>query len=260
MVNRLKISLICVQNRIAGKFYAMLFLEILPWQLQIFCNVFSSISYAADLSTGLQEIANPSRSISAVASVSTERTNGSSKLDRWEDSDVRLLITTWSDHVETRIQSSAERQSENVREMVNGTYLSYRTKIPNRNFRNFYINGKQPRQSCLGCCGHVSYYLSRDRWNHYYAWVQMLLQIDLYYTWVQLLPFAPSTSSTDKKSGSLMRISPKTQPNIWPPLVAFSGESFSGIFHHISSLTWDQDICHLYQSVNKAKGKSENRG
>ena len=24
--------------------------------------------------------------------------DGSSELDRWEDSDVRLLITTWSDH------------------------------------------------------------------------------------------------------------------------------------------------------------------
>ena len=28
--------------------------------------------------------------------------------------------------------------------MVNDTYRSYRPKIPNQNFRNFFINGKQP--------------------------------------------------------------------------------------------------------------------
>ena len=54
--------------------------------------------YSADLSTGLSEIANPNRSVSPAPSVSSESTDGSSKLDRWEDSDVRLLITTWSDH------------------------------------------------------------------------------------------------------------------------------------------------------------------
>ena len=48
-------------------------------------------------------------------------------------------------HVVTRIQSSAARQSGNFRQMVNDTYRSYRTKIPNQNFRNFFINGKQTR-------------------------------------------------------------------------------------------------------------------
>ena len=48
---------------------------------------------------------------------------------------------------------------------------------------------------------HVSYYLSRDRWNLYYPWVQMLLQMDLYYTWVRLLhlclPQVPLTTNPD---------------------------------------------------------------
>ena len=65
---------------------------ILPRKMQIFCDVFSSILYTAGLSTELSEIANPRRSISPAASVSTKRTNGSSQLDRWEDSDVRLQI------------------------------------------------------------------------------------------------------------------------------------------------------------------------
>ena len=43
-----------------------------------------------------------------------------------------------------RVQSSAVRQSGNFRQMVNDTYRSYRPKIPNQNFRNFFINGKQP--------------------------------------------------------------------------------------------------------------------
>ena len=47
-------------------------------------------------------------------------------------------------HVVTRIQSSAARQSGNFRQMVNDTYRSYRPKILNQNFRNFFINGKQP--------------------------------------------------------------------------------------------------------------------
>ena len=43
--------------------------------------------------------------------------------------------------------------------------------------------------------------------------------------------------------------------------LASLGGIFRGvIFSHISSLTWDQDMCHLYQSVNKAKGKLENCG
>ena len=42
-----------------------------------------------------------------------------------------------------RIQSSAVRQSGNFRQMVNDTYRSYGPKIPNQNFRNFFINGKQ---------------------------------------------------------------------------------------------------------------------
>ena len=47
-------------------------------------------------------------------------------------------------HVVTKILSSAARQSGNFRQMVNDTYRSYRTKIPHQNFRNFFINGKQP--------------------------------------------------------------------------------------------------------------------
>ena len=47
-------------------------------------------------------------------------------------------------HVVTRIQSSAVRQSGNFRQMVNNTYRSYGPKIPHQNFRNFFINGKQP--------------------------------------------------------------------------------------------------------------------
>ena len=61
----------------------MLFL-ILPRKLQIFCNVFCSILYTADLSTGLSEIANPSRSVSPALPVSSESTDGSSKLDSWK--------------------------------------------------------------------------------------------------------------------------------------------------------------------------------
>ena len=47
-------------------------------------------------------------------------------------------------HVVTRIQSSAVQQYGNFRQMVNDTYHSYRPKIPNQNFRSFFINGKQP--------------------------------------------------------------------------------------------------------------------
>ena len=57
---------------------------ILPRKLQIFCNVFSSILYTADLSTGLSEIANPSRSVSPAPPVSSENTDGSSKFDSWK--------------------------------------------------------------------------------------------------------------------------------------------------------------------------------
>ena len=57
---------------------------IFPRKLQIFCNVFSSILYTADLSTGLLEIANLSRSVSFAPSVSPERTEGSSKIGQLE--------------------------------------------------------------------------------------------------------------------------------------------------------------------------------
>ena len=36
------------------------------------------------------------------------------------------------------IQSIAAQQSGNFRQMVNDTYRSYRTKIPNQNLRNFF--------------------------------------------------------------------------------------------------------------------------
>ena len=96
---------------------------------------------------------------------------------------------------------------------------------------------------CLGCFGHVSYYLSRERW-------------DLYYTWVQLLhlclPQVPLTRNPDPWSEFGLRGN---------QTFSLLGSIFRGvIFSHISSLTWDQDMCHLYQSVNKAKGKLENWG
>ena len=34
--------------------------------------------------------------------------------------------------------------------MVNDTYRSYRQKIPNQSFRNFFINGKQPLSQVYG--------------------------------------------------------------------------------------------------------------
>ena len=61
--------------------------------------------------------------------------------------EIRLPFTSFLRfvlHVVTIIQSCAVRQSGNFRQMVNDTYRSYRTKIPNQNFRNFFINGKQP--------------------------------------------------------------------------------------------------------------------
>ena len=60
--------------------------------------------YTADVSTGLSEIANLSRSVSPA----------------WRDNPKILG------------------------QMVNDPYRVYRRKIPNRNFRNFFINGKQP--------------------------------------------------------------------------------------------------------------------
>ena len=52
--------------------------------------------------------------------------------------------------VVTIIQSSAARQSGKFRQKVNDTHRSYRTKIPNQNFRIFFINGKQPKSHRLG--------------------------------------------------------------------------------------------------------------
>ena len=67
-----------------------------------------------------------------------------------------------------------------------------------------------------------------------------------------VITLLPSTSSTDK-----------TDPDLWSEFGLRGNQTFSlPWWHfqgsHISSLTWDQDMCHLYQSVNKAKGKSEN--
>ena len=59
--------------------------------MQIFCNVFSSILYTADLSTGLSEIANPSRPVSPAPSVSSN-SDGSSKLDSWKIQTYDLLV------------------------------------------------------------------------------------------------------------------------------------------------------------------------
>ena len=76
-----------------------------------FCAIFYSPAkiivnflYTADVSTGLSEIANLSRSVSPA----------------WRDNPKILG------------------------QMVNDPYRVYRRKIPNRNFRNFFVNGKQP--------------------------------------------------------------------------------------------------------------------
>ena len=82
--------------------------------------------------------------------------------------------------------------------------------------------------------GHVSYYLSHNRWDLYYTWAEMLLQIgpfyawvqnvfmyrtfimlgskcyyrwDLYYTWVQLLHLCLLQASTRSKKNSLKCLS-----------------------------------------------------
>ena len=74
-----------------------------------------------------------------------------SRLGRSEWKFVYHLQVSWVSywfHVVTQnpagIQSSAVRQSGNFRQMVNDTYRSYGPNIPNQNFRNFFINGKQP--------------------------------------------------------------------------------------------------------------------
>ena len=73
--------------------------------------------------------------------------------------------------------------------------------------------------------------------------------MDLYYTWVQSLHLRlPQVPLTRK-------------PDPWSEFGLRGNQTFSllggifreVIFSHISSLTWDQDMCHLYQSVNKAK-------
>ena len=75
-----------------------------------------------------------------------------SRLGRSEWEFVYHLQVSWVSyhfHVVTRIQSSAARQSGNFRQMVNDTFRSFRPKIPNQNFRNFFINGKQPVYSAF---------------------------------------------------------------------------------------------------------------
>ena len=117
---------------------------ILPRKLQTFCNVFSSILYTyLTYQLGCQKwqiLANQF----LLRHLFLGKHGRVVEIGQMEDSYLRLLITTWSDHVETRIQSGTPRQSGNFRQMVNHTYRSYRTKIPNGIFRNFFINGKQP--------------------------------------------------------------------------------------------------------------------
>ena len=57
---------------------------------------------------------------------------------------LQVSCVSYQFHAVTRIQSSAARLSGNFRQMVNDKYRSYRPKIPNQNFRNFFRNGKQP--------------------------------------------------------------------------------------------------------------------
>ena len=66
---------------------------ILPRKLQIFCNVFSFILYTADLSTGLSEIANPSRSVSPAPSVSSKKHVRVVEIGESIDSKIRRLIS-----------------------------------------------------------------------------------------------------------------------------------------------------------------------
>ena len=81
----------------------------------------------------------------------------------------------------------------------------------------------------------------------------MLLRINLYYTWVQLLhlclPQVPLTRNPDPRTKFGLRSNKHLAP--------LGGIFWGSHISHISSLTWNQDICHLYQSVNKANGKSE---
>ena len=81
----------------------------------------------------------------------------------------------------------------------------------------------------------------------------MLLRMDLYYTWVQLLHLC------------LPQVPLTRNPDPWSEFGLRGNQTFSllgGIFRgvivsHIFSRTWDKNMCHLYQSVNKAKGKLE---
>ena len=84
---------------------------------------------------------------------SSEKVVPFSRLERSERKFVYHLQVSWVSyefHVVTGIQSSAARQSGKFRQMVNDTYRSYRQKIPNQNFRNFFINGKQPLSQVYG--------------------------------------------------------------------------------------------------------------
>ena len=78
-----------------------------------------------------------------------------SRLGRSQWKFVYHLQVSWVSHqfhVVTSIQSRAARQSGNFRQMRKDTYRSYRWKIPNQNFRNFFINGKQPACSRVQVC------------------------------------------------------------------------------------------------------------
>ena len=70
-----------------------------------------------------------------------------SRLGRSEWKFVYHLQVSWVSywfHVVTQNQSSAVRKSGNFGQMVNNTYRSHGPKISDQNFRNFFINGKQP--------------------------------------------------------------------------------------------------------------------
>ena len=45
--------------------------------------------------------------------------------------------------------------------------------------------------SCVDCCGHVSYYLSHNRWDLYYTWVKMSLQMR------PMLPLGPNVHTDE---------------------------------------------------------------
>ena len=83
----------------------------------------------------------------------------------------------------------------------------------------------------------------------YYGWTFITLGSSYF---IVCLPQVPLTRNPDPWSEFGLRGN---------QTFSLLGGIFRGvIFSHIFSRTWDKNMCHLYQSVNKAKGKLENWG